>query len=234
MNSSPDGSVTIGTMPPLASTLSLAANAPLILVVEDDARMRKYLRTTLAEQRLPRGGDGNRHRGPRSGTSAHNPDLVVLDLTIPDIDGVQVTMRLREWSTAPILILSARDDQFDKVAVLDAGANDYLTKTVRERRTPGAHSGMAATHAASARRLADSRPRCGRPTHRLRPAPRLRQGTRGTSHPDAVQALRDDDAECGPGPHPRANLICRLGAFVHARNAIPSRLHGAAASQIRK
>jgi two-component system KDP operon response regulator KdpE len=104
-----------------------AANAPLVLLVEDDPRMRKYLHQTLTDQCL-------RVVETETGTeglvqaAAHNPDLVVLDFTLPDLDGIQVTTRLREWSAAPILILSARDEQQGKVAALDAGANDYLTK----------------------------------------------------------------------------------------------------------
>src|SRR5580704_17929331 len=63
--------------------------------------------------------------------SGHNPDLVVLDYVLPDMDGIQVTTKLREWTAAPILILSARDEESEKVAALDAGANDYLTKPFR-------------------------------------------------------------------------------------------------------
>lgn len=59
---------------------------------------------------------------------AHHPDLVVLDYGLPDLNGVEVTTRLRAWSAAPILIVSARDEELDKVAALDAGANDYVTK----------------------------------------------------------------------------------------------------------
>jgi two-component system KDP operon response regulator KdpE len=110
--------------PPLPT---VGATMPLVLLVEDDARMRKYLRSTLADQCLrvvetETGSEG------LAQASAHNPDLVLLDFTLPDFDGIQVTTRLREWSAAPILILSARDDELDKVAALDAGANDYLTK----------------------------------------------------------------------------------------------------------
>jgi two-component system KDP operon response regulator KdpE len=104
-----------------------AAVSPLILVVEDDRQMRRYLRTTLTEQHL-------RVIETETGTeaiaqaSAHNPDLVLLDYGLPGIDGIQVTTKLRAWSAAPIVILSARGEEFDKIAALDAGANDYLTK----------------------------------------------------------------------------------------------------------
>jgi two-component system KDP operon response regulator KdpE len=100
---------------------------PMLLVVEDDNRMRKYLRGTLTDHRF-------RVVDARTGSEAlvqaagHNPDLVVLDFALPDLNGVQVTTKLREWTPAPILILSAHDEEHEKVAALDAGANDFLTK----------------------------------------------------------------------------------------------------------
>jgi two-component system KDP operon response regulator KdpE len=100
---------------------------PLVLVIEDDRRMRKYLRATLADQRF-RVVDAENGAEGLVQASGHNPDLVILDYGLPDFDGIQVTTRLREWTAAPILMLSARDEEHDKVAALDAGANDYLTK----------------------------------------------------------------------------------------------------------
>ena len=100
---------------------------PLVLVVEDDRRMRKYLRATLADQRFRVVDAENGSQGLVQ-ASGHNPDLVILDYGLPDFDGIQVTTKLREWTAAPILMLSARDEEYDKVAALDAGANDYLTK----------------------------------------------------------------------------------------------------------
>ncbi len=100
---------------------------PLVLVVEDDGRMRKYLRATLADQRF-RIVDAETGSEALIQAAGHNPDLVVLDFGLPDMDGVQVTTKLREWTPAPILILSAHDEEQEKVAALDAGANDFLTK----------------------------------------------------------------------------------------------------------
>ncbi len=100
---------------------------PLVLVVEDDIRMRKYLRTTLSDQRF-RVVDADSGSEGLIQAAGHNPDLVVLDFMLPDLNGVQVTTKLREWTPAPILILSAHDEEQEKVAALDAGANDYLTK----------------------------------------------------------------------------------------------------------
>jgi two-component system KDP operon response regulator KdpE len=100
---------------------------PLVLVVDDEPPMRKLLRVVL-------GANGLRTEEATSGAEAlvraasYNPDLVLLDLGLPDSDGIDVTRRLRAWMAAPILVLSARGREQDKVAVLDAGANDYLTK----------------------------------------------------------------------------------------------------------
>jgi len=100
---------------------------PTVLVIEDEAPIRAFLRTSLAGHgyrvvEAARGEDGLVH------ATTHVPDVVILDLGLPDIDGLVVTRRLREWSAAPIIVLSARGQEQDKVAALDAGADDYLTK----------------------------------------------------------------------------------------------------------
>ncbi len=89
--------------------------------------MRRYLRATLVDQRLRVVETETGSEGLVQAT-AHNPDLVLLDLGLPDMDGIHVTTKLREWTAAPILILSARDEELEKIAALDAGANDFLTK----------------------------------------------------------------------------------------------------------
>jgi two-component system KDP operon response regulator KdpE len=104
-----------------------AAQPPLVLVVEDEPQMRRFLRATLP-------GHGYRLVEAETGAQAlldaatRAPDLVLLDLGLPDIDGVEVTRRLREWSATPVIVLSARGQEGDKVQALDAGADDYLTK----------------------------------------------------------------------------------------------------------
>jgi two-component system KDP operon response regulator KdpE len=100
---------------------------PLVLVVEDDRRMRKYLRAMLADKRF-RVVEAKTGGEALVWAQGHNPDLVLLDFVLPDMDGIHVTTKLREWTAAPILMISVRDEESDKVAVLDAGANDYLTK----------------------------------------------------------------------------------------------------------
>ena len=89
--------------------------------------MRRFLRPALEGQGY-RVVEAATAREGMVQASNYNPDLVILDLGLPDGDGVEVTRRLREWSTAPIVVVSARGQEKDKVAALDAGADDYLTK----------------------------------------------------------------------------------------------------------
>ena len=100
---------------------------PLLLVIEDDSQMRKFLRASLASHgyRLLEAVNGSEGL---SQAASYNPDLILLDLGLPDIDGLIVTKRLREWATAPIIVISARGQEDDKILALDAGADDYLTK----------------------------------------------------------------------------------------------------------
>jgi two-component system KDP operon response regulator KdpE len=99
----------------------------LVLLVEDDRSMRRHLRGTFADHDL-RVVETETGTEALAQASARNPDLVVLDFGLPDMDGIQVTAKLREWSAVPIVILSARDEELDKIAALDSGANDYVTK----------------------------------------------------------------------------------------------------------
>ena len=102
-------------------------NEPLILIVEDEVQMLRFLRPALQ-------GHGFRVLEARTGeeglreAATRAPDVVLLDLGLPDLDGIEVTRRLREWTQVPILVISARGREEDKVAALDAGADDYVTK----------------------------------------------------------------------------------------------------------
>jgi two-component system, OmpR family, KDP operon response regulator KdpE len=99
----------------------------VVLVVEDEAPMRRFLRASLASRGFRVVEAGNCQEAIQLATS-HNPDLVILDLGLPDGDGLEVTRRVRGWSAVPIIVVSARGREDDKVAALDAGADDYLTK----------------------------------------------------------------------------------------------------------
>ena len=102
-------------------------NKPLILVVEDDGTVRNLITTTLKsnEYRYLTAPDGE---SAITAASNQQPDIVLLDLGLPDMDGVEVIRRIRCWSQMPIIVISARSEDADKIAALDAGADDYLTK----------------------------------------------------------------------------------------------------------
>ena len=102
-------------------------NKPLILIVEDEAPIRNLISVTLEAH------DYRYILAPNAGTaimeaSSHNPDIMLLDLGLPDMDGVEVIRKIRSWSNMPIIVISARSDDTDKIEALDAGADDYLTK----------------------------------------------------------------------------------------------------------
>jgi len=103
------------------------SNKPMILVVEDDAAVRNLMAVTLETR-------GYRYHLARNGAEAlieattHSPDVMLLDLGLPDLDGVEIIRKVRGWSAMPIIVISARSEDSDKVEALDAGADDYLTK----------------------------------------------------------------------------------------------------------
>lgn len=102
-------------------------NKTLVLLVEDDSSVRNLMTTTLKAH-------GYRYLTAPNGdaaileASSHNPDIVLLDLGLPDMDGVEVIKKIRSWSSIPIIVISARSEDTDKIDALDAGADDYLTK----------------------------------------------------------------------------------------------------------
>ncbi len=98
-----------------------------VLVVDDELSIRRYLRAALTAQGFAISEAASGREALNEAISFH-PDIIILDLGLPDIDGIEVTRQLREWSQTPIIILSVREGEADKVAALDAGADDYLTK----------------------------------------------------------------------------------------------------------
>ena len=102
-------------------------NKPFILVVEDDRPIRNLIVTTLKthEYKCITAENG---KSAILETTSHNPDIILLDLGLPDIDGVEVIETIRTWSNVPIIVISARNEDTDKIEALDAGADDYITK----------------------------------------------------------------------------------------------------------
>jgi two-component system KDP operon response regulator KdpE len=107
--------------------MSTISEFPLkILVVDDERPIRRFLNASLGNRytilEAENGG------GAIQSAAVNHPDLIILDLGLPDMDGTEVTRRIREWTDVPVIIISVRDSEQDKVAALDAGADDYLTK----------------------------------------------------------------------------------------------------------
>jgi two-component system KDP operon response regulator KdpE len=105
----------------------MAEPLPVILIVEDEPQMRRFLRAAL-ESHDCRPVEAATAREGLAQASGRNPDVILLDLGLPDADGIDVTRTIRGWSRVPIIVLSARGREQDKIAALDAGADDYLTK----------------------------------------------------------------------------------------------------------
>ena len=102
-------------------------NKLLILVVEDDTSVRNLITTTLKAHGYRHQTAANRQTAILE-ASSYNPDIVLLDLGLPDMDGVEIIRKIRSWSNMPIIVISARSEDNDKIVALDAGADDYLTK----------------------------------------------------------------------------------------------------------
>jgi two-component system, OmpR family, KDP operon response regulator KdpE len=102
-------------------------NSATIIVIEDEAQIRRFLRTTLSAEgyRIIEAETGKQGL---TEAATRKPDLIILDLGLPDMDGVEVMKALRAWSSVPVIILSARSQESDKISALDAGADDYLVK----------------------------------------------------------------------------------------------------------
>lgn len=100
---------------------------PVVLVVEDDEPIRNLIVTTLEMEKYKFDTAENGAQAVML-AAANNPDIILMDLGLPDIDGIDVIRKIRSWSVAPIIVISARSDERDKVAALDVGADDYLTK----------------------------------------------------------------------------------------------------------
>ena len=105
----------------------MSTPVPVIVVIEDDPQIRRFLRTGLQSHGFTVHEADNGRQGLVE-AATRKPDLVILDLGLPDMNGVEVIADLRAWSAVPVIVLSARITEGDKIAALDAGADDYVTK----------------------------------------------------------------------------------------------------------
>ncbi len=103
------------------------SDGPHILVVDDEVQIRRFLRISL-EANHYRVYEAENGAAALAQAALHRPDVIILDMNLPDIEGVEVLRRLREWASTPVIMLSVRAADLDKVSALDAGADDYLTK----------------------------------------------------------------------------------------------------------
>jgi two-component system KDP operon response regulator KdpE len=105
----------------------MTSSPPVVLVIEDEPQVLRFLRASLGAHsyRIVEATTGAQGLAE---AASHNPDVILLDLGLPDLDGLEVTRRLREWTRTPIIVISARGQDQDKVKALDEGADDYLTK----------------------------------------------------------------------------------------------------------
>jgi two-component system KDP operon response regulator KdpE len=137
----------------------MTESAALVLVVEDEPQMRKFVRIALESHgyrvvEAANGAEAVRH------ATTYTPDAIVLDLGLPDMDGLDVTKRIREWSSVPVLVISARGQEDSKVKALDGGADDYLTKPFGAAELM-ARLRVALRHAAQARETPSTLVRIG-------------------------------------------------------------------------
>ena len=105
----------------------MAASAPLVLLIEDEPQMRRFLRTTLRAHDY-QVVEASSAREGLAQAAGRNPEVILLDLGLPDLDGLEVTREIRRLARMPIIVISARGQEHDKVTALDLGADDYLTK----------------------------------------------------------------------------------------------------------
>ena len=210
----------------------MTTEGPKILLIEDEQEIRRFLRVSLGGQgyRLVESATG---RDGVMQAASQQPDLMILDLGLPDIDGMEVIRQVREWSHMPIIILSARGQEHQKVDALDAGADDYLTK-------PFSVGELVARIRVALRHVAQDAGESGEPVFvlgGLRVDLVRRQVFVGDEEihltPIEYRLLTTLIKHAGKGHHPQAASQGGLGAGQRLRNALSSRLHGPASPQDR-
>ena len=210
----------------------MTGDAPLILVIEDEPPIRRFLRASLI-------GEGYRLAEAETGeqglqmAAAQPPDLIILDLGLPDIDGLQVIQTLRSWSQMPIIILSARDQEKDKVLALDQGADDYLSKPFGMDELL-ARIRVALRHQARLHDPSAGATTCFRVGEMMidQEARRVFVGGQGSpSHTHRIPSAHDLCSACWQGAHPPVSPHRGLGTRTCRRNTLPPCFYGHLATQ---
>ena len=232
-----DTALRLPCMPQLATPSDAIRNgrhsSPTILVIEDEPPLQKFLRVTLESQDYKVIEADHAARRACATPPIAQPDLIILDLGLPDMDGIEVTRRLREWSAIPIIVVSARGKEQDKVAALDAGADDYLTK-------PFGVGELLARVRVALRHLRRRKPDTGDPVFevgelRVDLARREVTRRRQAGSPDAqrVQAADGAGEERRQGADAPPASARGVGAGIGERDALPPRVHEPAAPEAR-
>ena len=196
-------------------------NKPHILMVEDDAAVGNLIATTLETQNY------QFHRA-KTGASAlvdalsYRPDVMLLDLGLPDMDGVDIIKKVRTWSNLPIIVISARSEDSDKVAALDAGADDYLTK-------PFSVDELLARLRVALRRVRYDSQKVSEEASLCRLC--LSRWGGDPSHPHRVQATLPFGPKYREGPHPQFYPQRDLGQLRLFGYPLSPRLHGHSAQK---
>ena len=208
----------------------MSGHGATLLVIDDEAQIRKFLRISLSAQGYQVVEAGNGRDGLAQAALA-KPDLVVLDLGLPDMDGKDVLAELREWSQVPVLVLSVRASEGEKVLALDGGANDYVTKPfaiqefLARVRVLLRQAGAGEPEAA---RIA-SGPLCVDFAYR-----RVTSGRcRGCAHAQGVRGSGHARPPYRPGGDPAAAAQGHLGADPRRGQPLPARGGGAPAAEAR-
>jgi CheY-like chemotaxis protein len=209
----------------------MTSELPLVLVVEDEPKMRRLLRVTLESNGM-RYAEAVTAREALSKAQGQTPDVVIVDLGLPDADGIDVIRGLRRWSAIPAIVLSARAQESAKVAALDAGADDYVTKPfatgelLARIRVALRHSTAQINGETQAVfNVRDLR------VDLLQRKVTLRGGY--ASHPDRISTADDPDQTSRPGRHPCGTLERCLGSGKGGPTALLEDLHGWTSTQAR-
>ena len=207
------------------------ANEPHILVVDDEGQILRALKTILSARHF-RVTTASRGEEALTLAAAGKPDLVILDLGLPDMDGIEVCGRLRQWSNVPIIVLSVRDSEKDKVAALDQGADDYLTKPfgieelMARVRVALRHS--AQTHGARQSVIHAADIEIDLPQHKV-----MRGGRRGSSHGPRIPLAGSSGSQRRPRPDPPRHSRGGLGPGGYRSRRVPQGVHAPAPRETR-